>query len=474
MNARTLRRRARRRSIVAISAACGLAASAPGHVAAANPRGSQLPEPNSAAVDGRQPGGINELAEWTAPATDKTAATALAERYGLAVHQAADQLEISAYGEELAAWIASSYPDQFAGSWIDYGEKPQLTVAVTDGGLAEQIAAATRATQYPVQVVQRSHTVSQLDSAMGAVASALGIGERPDEVAAPPKSLIVEVAGRDGAILVRTDGTARQIELVTESLAKVDTSGVPVVYDNSGDNVDVADDVCYVSYCPPSEGPWRGTLQVRADANGDGQADAGYCSAGFNAKRTISGSTQWLATTAGHCTAGFNVNWKHSTGQDLLIGPEAGAQSWNNVDGMIIRINDPAGYWRPQNTVWRPSNHNYPITQKISTPGSSLWGNWICHAGGAQGGYEACGTLVTHNAAFNGRTGLGSVAAPACPGDSGGPWFNASTNRAYGLHSGSSNADQCPGPSSEASYFTWVSNFEAAFGGTILTGPVTW
>jgi hypothetical protein len=474
MNMRTLRRRGARRSLYAATAACGLlVGTSVGGASAMTVEPTQRPTPSGDPDAGKVLESLRGLTDWKADAPDAAATEALSERFGLSTEDARAQLEASAFGEELSEKLATSYPDQYAGAWISYQAPSGLSIGLTDQDLANDLARTAESFPFKIDVVVREHSVAELDAALLKVTDALGIGAK-DGDSKPPESLIVEVAGPEGAIRVRTGPSAKQVEEVALALAGLDTAGVPLIFDSSGEGVDVANDVCYVTYCPPSEGPFRGTLQIRPDANGDGQADNTYCTAGFNAKRTISGSSQWLVTTAGHCSAGFNVNWKHSTGQDLLIGPDKGSQTWNTVDGAIIQINDPSGYWKPQNTIWRPSNNNYPITQKISTPGSSLWGNWICHAGSNLGGYEACGTLITHNAGFGNNVGMGSVQAPACPGDSGGPWFNGSTNRAYGLHKGSTNASACPGPSNETSYFTWVSNFEAAFGGGILTAPVGW
>jgi hypothetical protein len=318
--------------------------------------------------------------------------------------------------------------------------------------------------EFTIHVVP--HSIAELDSALSVALDVFDFDAHDGAIDG-----YVDVPGNQLVVRLTPDAN---VALSASSLVErvQDATGVHVELLVQGqDQVGIQGDACPVTNCDP---PFRGGLEVRPDANGDNQADGALCTSGFNARRTIFGS-EWLATTAGHCSRGDGVNWKHSSVEDHLIGPEVGHQSFGAVDTTIIRFQDPPA-WKPTNIIRRPSNNSFTITSKVGTPSSALVGTTYCHVGARLSGHETCGPLVTHNYASGDQTNMGYVdAAMACPGDSGGPWFQPSNHRAAGFHMGSTGPhDQCPGPADEDSAFTWVSYFEGASAATILTAPVSW
>jgi hypothetical protein len=170
-------------------------------------------------------------------------------------------------------------------------------------------------------------------------------------------------------------------------------------------------------------------------------------------------------SSAGHCGSG---TWRHR-------GSDIGSTTWirnsGNIDFQAIRANNEASK-TPENYLYRPGDHNVRIDKEIIKP-SATKGNEVCGVGAIGG--QQCGKMETHNASFNGQPGYGRMSAPeTCHGDSGGPVFNASNNRAYGIHKGGTDVKGATCVSGDVKrYFTWVPEVEKASGYHVLLGPAS-
>lgn len=436
-----------------------------GSVGAGGNAGALLPEPAS-------PGGeaepiytlIEAFESWKAPDADRQVLEHMRDTYGLADEEARRAVAASSFGEELADVVGARFLSSYAGTWIDFEAGGVLHLAVTDPKLRASLASTSAKLPFPIEVELARFTVAELDAMAGIVNGKFGIGgPRAGDLA---RSAAVMVDGPANRLTVQTQRGGEFEREVSELLAAPELRDFPIELELQATPVDFAGEACYSKgSCDP---PLRGGISIQGDSNSDGSGDGGRCTAGFTAKRPVGGGYEYVLLSAGHCNRGAGINWKHNTSQ--LVGAEIGHQAWGYVDALAIRIND-TNHWKPTNMIHRVGYNNFRITSKITAPGSSLWGNVICHEGINS---WTCGSLLTHNLGWYTNTEFGAVAAPACPGDSGGPWFNASTSRAYGIHAAGTDGVLCPGPANEVSVFSWVPNVESFLGGTILTGDPGW
>ena len=201
-------------------------------------------------------------------------------------------------------------------------------------------------------------------------------------------------------------------------------------------------DACSAHYC---DVPLRGG--VRFDGTGG-------CTLGFIGRSRANG--RLYAITAGHCLRvpnGTSTTSRFASGPtNHIIGPARNSVLGRRGDAGIIEITNYTG-WKPRAWVYVTKslavgipgtvrNESYPIRRD----GVSRVGLRVCKRGYSRHA-TSCGRVTELNASVyytDHRVTVGGLAVAdycALDGDSGGPVFAGNT--AYGIHSGSSNSNQC-------------------------------
>lgn len=358
--------------------------------------------------------------------------------------------------EEALQSAPSALGKGFSGAWVDPASQ-RVYVAFSDSGALERIKGDPSLTflagDPQVTFIQNKFSSSELDNILNVTA------ERLNRLLAPgrwtgsgaagqlstdngPWPFVASVNSQDNVVDVNIQASNQAI-VEAELGAELRQGSVRLRFT-------VPSQQTKACFGRDNCTPIRGGLKL---FNNSGQWE---CSTGFAMKNPAT-SVRFMST-ASHCAG---TPWYHN---GVYIGPTAWTLDSGNVDGKVIAIaNDRLA--QPNNSILRGGNWDTRITSKIASPSSSLVGNYLCSEG--SGGGTRCGTLLSYNSTFNGRPGFGQINNAACPGDSGSPIVNNSSNRAYGILKGG--PPGCAGPN----WFTWTANLEAQSGYSLLLQTAT-
>ena len=397
--------------------------------------------------------------------------------YGFSDHRAAVAIEREAAAESLLDKVGTLVRSSaWGGAWIDHSAGSTVHVGVTTSG-AEKTLAALRLPDYVV-VDQVRFSIDELrkqrDEFRAAVVQELV--KRAEETSQDStRDLVAEAISGGWAANVYVDRNMVEIRVPKGSplsaaaqATKVADGRFEAVRVESVEG-DISSRNSSSSTCADQIGdcfPLEAGIQIYG-ANGGGA----YCTTGF----TFIRSGTRYSSTASHCAG---TPWKHH-GHD--IGPTAWTLEAHTVDAKMVSITDPNA-WKATNLVFRPASSDIRVTSKISNPDNSLQGITVCQVGvgKANQGFNpiSCGAVTS----IDGQSGswknpdwdqMGVATYRDCSGDSGGPVFNNSTGRAYGLVRGKVGSAPFPvctvgGQGGYESQFTWVSNIESASGYQVL------
>jgi hypothetical protein len=390
------------------------------------------------------------------------------DRYGLSSAAADERLQREAHFEQIVDELARQYPDVWGGAWVANTRSGTVSIAVTDPSAAAEITASlqnepgTEVMTRPVGMKTLLDAYHQLEQSLEDAATSAGVtAQHIDEIydasaSVPEATLSVKVTdAQTQDIDPQTAARARNAVLAAAaSFANSNQAGLPVDIATTDQQLGIRRESCDTIFsCTP--------LQGGTDTKNNGLTEE--CTLGFNAFRPATGAYKTL--TAGHCGVDY---WRHA---GIGIGDSYAVFLTGGEDVQDISITSPSS-WKPSNVIYR----NISIPSKITSPGSGLLGITICHVGvglalfaGLPFGPISCGYV---SAIYSGGFGRVAGGAISCAGDSGGPWFNPDTRRAYGTHVGSFSGSGTCGSDDKA--FQWTSDLESLLGVSILTSPVSW
>ncbi|MDQ1438083.1 MAG: hypothetical protein QOK43_1712 [Acidimicrobiaceae bacterium] len=358
--------------------------------------------------------------------------------------------------EQLIQDQAAAVGDRFGGaSWETGG---LVTFRLTAGDVPAALQSNAK-----IRVQQVQFAISALDAAMDTVANRLnpllapGIAPGRSGDAWPWEAAVdVDV---NKVVVAIGPAQAPNDSAIRNSLADLVTAGTvaPITYQPVLPlAVDESTSCLSQDDCTS---PVRAGVAIVRPVGGNAAA---LCTSAFT---MVDGLGVRHVSTAGHCGGG---TWRHH-GSD--IGNTTWIRNSGNIDFQAFRANNDTSK-TPENYLYRPGDHNLRIDKEIIKP-SATKGNEVCGVGAVGG--QQCGKMETHNASFNGQPGYGKMsAAETCHGDSGGPVFNASNNRAYGFHKGGTGANGATCTTGDVKrYFTWVLEVEKASGYHVLLGPAS-
>lgn len=359
---------------------------------------------------------------------------------GLTRQQAIVQAEREAYVENLVGNDLSNLPG-WAGGFINHADGGTTYLQVADEASYQALLARNLPDWIVIRLVK--HSFAELQAVHDDLSAALqkaapGASTTTDQ---PIPDYNIETSMQQNKVLVTLDvNTSPAVRSVIDQYAGDDRVA------QSTEQLEPL----HQSSCPADScGTYKGGMAL--------DYPGGLCSAGFTFEK--SGLT--YASTAGHCG---NHTFYHS-GQVVGDSYDAYVIVARSLDYQISTIHDRTA-WKASNTVWRPSNSSFPITQKVHTPSSGLEGVTVCHVGvglilhlGDDG--ESCGQILSVDASPGDWLHMGKASFRTCRSDSGGPVFTSSTHRAYGLLRGyTAGGALCSSPTPSETYFTWVSNIE--------------
>ncbi|WP_346538300.1 trypsin-like serine protease [Micromonospora sp. DPT] len=394
----------------------------------------------------------------------------LSDRYRINQDEAARRVALQELSAPLAATLATRYPTEYAGMWLDQAGGGVLTIAATDPApVAKAVAGVPDATH--VKVVPVRHSLRELTAAAARVAGALGVTAGTDVVVDEQANEVLVLTG--GAVAADDARLAGAIEAAG---VPARTRQLPAAVEKS----------CDPRYC--AQAPMRGG--IRLDVPRD-DGTVGGCTSAFNLRAR---SGRYYLLTAGHCVVGgrhLNVDktWHQFLGPKVPVGVESTspvlAENTTTYDYAVIPYQDGAidrwayprrgggdqaslvNYWCVTDNPACATSHDVKITGY--TAYSAVQIGWVvCATGsaytpkagevyvdsGAGAGYvpgTRCGTVTNKT---NGRIG---VRVCARPGDSGGPLFTESDGRALGiLNDGDPGSGACTNPN-EQNYYMPVS-----------------
>ncbi|MEE9415775.1 MAG: hypothetical protein V3V01_10860 [Acidimicrobiales bacterium] len=354
--------------------------------------------------------------------------------------------------EEALGSVEQLLPDEvishpaYTDMWLERSAQDlRLFVGATDPAA---VAGALAEWSLPIEikVVQSKYSGSELERAQAAIDDTLDLVSSDERVASgqywfstytDPMNdrIVIEVAlEADELILsaaLRHDRDRGIVEVVRtgEPPHKVGNLGDACTHHSLGRGCDT---------------PLRGGVQLRR------AGASAWCSSGFVVYLAANPSTEFTLTS-GHCSGSWNevVSTLDDSGNVVTIGNRRQSKNSGSVDALLVLLN---GTHSPSNTVATYQTENYVIQGKIVRSQMPL--NSTMRRGGKYS--DTDGLLVSKGATQNGKKHQGKVEdAPACGGDSGGPWTY--TNKAVGIHSASTPSTVCPAPASEVSHFTFVS-----------------
>jgi streptogrisin C len=380
-------------------------------------------------------------------ATSDPAAVALARDWHVPYSEAARRIGRQDQIGRLAAQLAAAHPDTLAGVWIDHANGGRVVVASVRPGIAANTAAALGLDGL-VTEQRAARTMRQLQALSD------GVGQAIESLPASARSGIVshiDVPANQVVLTVAaTDARSTPQWVLAQSLARRYGDAVTV---RAGS---IPHDDCTTRDCPP---PLRGSVQINRSGSS--------CSAGF-VVRSRSDAKQYVLT-AGHCGSG---TWLHTfSGAAHVIGATHSSRDSGDVDGMLININNVSG-WNPQNWVIHgafaglPRDESFAITS-VAGNGEQTTGHYLCRTGYASG--TQCGAIVITGARLGNNTDLVGIRACAVGGDSGGPVYEHSTHKAFGIHVGSSDPGPCDPSLPEVAYYSRIASIQNALNVNVRT-----
>jgi hypothetical protein len=358
--------------------------------------------------------------------------------WGVSESEAQERLARQAVATDLHASIRATERSTFGGMWIDHADGGRIKIATTEPGSFRDIPIpeALRGLVDEI-VVERSYQSLQslLRSAVAAQKPGIQLADYTVDV--QTNRVVVYVhPGRHQA------SERDEFLAVIGQLRKADPTAFEVreVAEASGE------DTCTIPSCPA---PLRGGLGLTAAG--------ASCTLGFMTQSTAG---IYYALTAGHCP---DATYLHN---GTLVGSTVQRVAEGNVDAQKMSVSPVV--WSPQNRVYSGGDSYLAITSTVVTY-AILEGTYLCRTGARTG--TRCGD-VTDTAWHDGHGFYPLIAVDACAddGDSGGPWVDASANRAYGLHRGSTSEIE-PCPEGETSYFSPIRDVEAALNAYVLIAP---
>ncbi len=377
---------------------------------------------------------------------------------------APDTPQSAAFHEQVVSILqrpATRLGKGFTGAWIDSSDRGRIYIGFK--GQGEVARARLEPTLIALRddpritFVDQKFTISDLDAAMNRVATKLN-----ELLATPPPTeswpFEATVDTRENVIDVSIDRSkSHHRGSIEETLATdIDSGIVKVTYDEQIDQRRGENDCSNRLSCQPI----RGGLHMTSPDSA--------CTTGF-VFRNSAGAR--FSSTAGHC-GGLGQRIYHPAFSSTFIGDIVWRQLLEDgrLDVAIVDVENPATPY-PNNSIFRvgASESDKRITTKISTPGPSLIGNYLCAEAAVSS--TTCGSLLSYNSTFLGQVNMGKYAATTCAGDSGAPVVANTTNRAYGLHAGA----QVPagGTCGSPAYFTWSAYVEAESPYTLLLRRAT-
>lgn len=367
-----MRRRAQTPWMLCCFAACGALAMAP-----CVSRAQTGPAPEAPAPQGR-PG-------------FESAAAAYASTYRVAENEAARRLDLQNAIVALEAQVKQTYPDRFAGLWIEH--EPAFRVVV--------------------------RLVGDIDEARAIV-----------EPGSPLSGLVhLETAPRTLQILIDTQ-EALYRSLLAEGVeldAGVDVRGskveLYVLGDAAAEQLRSRRGASLPEFVEIKSVQQLGTLDVDV-MSGQAMVDSagGYCTSGPTVRNAA--GTRGVTTSA-HCpnTLAYDGVWTTFQAERLGSGPYD--VQWHTVPSRTVRNQANLGGSTPTSVTATVAQASQPL------------GSSVCKYGWATG--FTCGTVFDKNYASQGQTGWVRVRNSGYDlsgnGDSGAAWMQGS-NTVYGIHVG--------------------------------------
>ncbi|MGS2613461.1 S1 family peptidase [Micromonospora sp. LZ34] len=400
----------------------------------------------------------------------------LRDRYRVDRDEAARRLALQELSAPLAERLATEFPDQYAGMWLDQAGGGVLTIAATDPAPL-RAAVADLPDAAHVKVVPVRHSLRQLTAGATKLAGALD--------AAAGSDVVVDVQTNEVAVL-----TGDVIEADDPRLADaLGAAGVPAKA-RTRLPAGTVQKACDPRYC--AKAPMRGG--IRLDVPRD-DGTVGGCTSGFNL-RARSGA--YYVLTAGHCVVGGrhqlqDRTWHQFLGPKVPVGVESTSPVLAEnaafpIDYAVIPYQPGAlDRWAyPRRTTTDPLNlvnywcvpdnprctdeqgsRDVPVTGYVAA--SAIHVGWIVCATGSAYTPKAGETYVDSGAGagyvpgtrcgeiFSKGSGGIDVHICARPGDSGGPLFTESDGKALGILSdGDPGQGACTNPT-ERNYYAPVS-----------------
>lgn len=383
------------------------------------------------------------------------------DRYGVSSDVAVDNLllqaDLNTRADDLLRSLEAD-ASSFAGFEFINSEHLYVRLYVTEAATAEKFA---REYHYPgrgfvrFEVVEVAYSGPQLDSELSRLASDIGLLETDDvEVALLAEALELYVDHRINRIVVRYDSDA-PVSTIETLLAN------PMVVVEKVDALEAADESCTVASCNQA----RGGLKMNSSGG------AGFCTMGFNARRSVGGFAYPGFVTAGHCLDNQSSTYHRWPGPTPSAGNMLYSTTFAWEDNATSDSAFSQGLYSPwsggsYNTIERNLTTNLSRTITSIASSSAGLGTQICRSGYRTA--ENCGELISTNATHGGTGNLLRLEhVPACAGDSGGPYYGG--NVAYGVHKGSNGGTSCPGPWWEDSFGTKATVVQTRMGVTIYT-----
>lgn len=348
---------------------------------------------------------------------------------GVSTSQAIRQMDTQVAAGTAEEDLPSSLATVFSDREIQHDQQARVVVAMTDRSLTDEMRdhfASYGVTDLKIRIAQR--TDRHLD------ATAEDMQRRLHNSRTTQDDIYVQ-AGRKslGKVTVEfVDGpmNATEKDVLSEARADPDTFTVSEVEQIQVDKKETCDRQNEIE----CDDPLRGSVWMR-------ERSSANCSAGFNAKSKSDGKPYVL--TAGHCDENDGDDWwtHFADGSNHVIGPFHNSEESSDVDGGILRVDNPSGwqFGKPWITVNPNGNgggdHAPDDTYEITQVKYATSGDRVCMTAGD---YPAttCGYVTDTCSSGAGTNCLIEVSSDdgmcSQDGDSGSPYFSHGV--AYGIH----------------------------------------
>lgn len=462
-----------------------------GPVAAGEAEATTDPIPTDESLDPTDPAAesvpttaANRAARSRQLLTEAAASVAyLRNRYHVTADEAARRLALQEAATPLAARLATAFPAEYAGMWLDQAGGGVLTVAATRVDPVRATVAEEPDVAH-VRVVPARYSLRQLGTAADRLAATLGLTAGTDVVVDQPGNALVVVTGdRIAADDPRLPGALSGAGVPARSQARTSAGAVPKA--------------CDPRYC--AQAPMRGG--IRLDIPRD-DGTVGGCTSAFNVRDSRG---RFYLLTAGHCVVGgrhthVDNTWHQYLGPKVPVGVESSQPLARNAypnDYAILPYQTGAlsrwAYGATEAHRYSLLNYWCVADTRCTTPSHDLWvtgyvpladipvNSIACATGaaytpsagekyvdsGAGTGYlpgTRCGQIT-------GTTGGIDVNICARPGDSGQPLFFEAGGKALGILSdGDPGTGACTNPNEMNHYApveTILADANARTGGTL-------